>query len=330
MIKYIVLSNSTQWCYNCWKSAVDGDRVRYFSELVPFEGNRFFSKVCTLHYRVHLKHLSLLPFTNIWYRRIENALKIDDKVDTVIIVYDWHRLSRDFDLLRYLRERHHNLHIVYLFSNIVKVTGARLFGILLDLNSQYDAVYAFDKQDAKEYNFDFSPLIYTTSQTLPVYSNDFEYDLFYLGRAKDRYDTLIEVFEKAKSEGLKCNFTIVGVPKECRKYQDEISYDPIPYAQALDNMGKSKCIVDMIQGGSTALTIKTCEAVLLGRKLLTSNQNVVNEPFYHSDNIHIYNPTDCISDFINRPYIPYTKEDCYYFSPENLFDKIESKLFVTK
>ena len=282
-------------------------------------------KICNAHYRFHYKAISLLPLTCIWYKNIDKALAIDDSCNTIMVMYDQNPLLRDFGLLSYLRKKHPRLKIVYLFSNIVAISGAKVYRVEEKLNSHYDMVFAFDKLDSEKYGFDHNQLIYTTKEVLPDYRDDLEYDLFYLGLAKDRYPKLIEIYEKAKEEGLKCNFTIVGVPEEDRKYTNDIHYERVPYSFAFENMAKSKCIVDIIQSNSTALTIKTCEAVILGRKLLTSNDNIVKEHFYNPADMRVYDKSMSLKEFISQSYVPYEKSDSYAFSPECLFDKVKKK-----
>lgn len=327
MTKYIVLAHGSDFFYDCWSSSIDGVRVRFINSMLPYEGNKLAKKLAYTHYRVRTPWACKLPFTSVWYKSIDRTLAIDDSCHTVLIIYDWNFLTKDFGCLQYLKEKHNKLKVIYLFSNIVRSSGASKYRIVEKLKDNYDAVYAFERQDAEKYRFYLNPLIYKPTVSLPEYSQNLEYDLFFLGRAKDRYNQLIEIFEEAKNEGLSCNFTIVGVPKENRKYEGEIHYEPVPYAVAVENMGKSKCIVDAIQGNSTALTIKTCEAVLLGRKLLTTNVGILKEPFYHNGNILIYILDKCnIEEFIKKPYVKYTEKEKKYFSPEALMDKVE-KLF---
>ena len=144
--------------------------------------------------------------------------------------------------------------------------------------------------------------------------------------AKDRYDTLIELFEKATEEGLKCDFTIVGVPKEKQKYTNVIKYAPVSYDTAIRGMANAKCIVDIIQDNSTGLTIKNCEALAFGRKLITSNPHVRDVEFYHPENICVYNNQMSIKEFIETPFLNYTNSEKMYFAPERLFEKIEHKI----
>lgn len=326
MVKYIILSNEQQWCTNCWKAAVDNDKVRFIKSQLPMDKKSYWYNVAYRHIRFKSKSPILLPFVSVWHKVFDSYLHIDDNIKTVLIVYDWNSLTKDLDFFTFLKRRHKNLSIVYLFSNIVSISGAKVYNIICRINKVFDLVFAFDKEDANKFGFEYSPLIYTTEVQMPPIADDLENDLFYLGMAKDRYDTLIELFEKATEEGLKCDFTIVGVPKEKQKYTNVIKYAPVSYDTAIRGMANAKCIVDIIQDNSTGLTIKNCEALAFGRKLITSNPHVRDVEFYHPENICVYNNQMSIKEFIETPFLNYTNSEKMYFAPERLFEKIEHKI----
>lgn len=320
MRKYIVLGNGTGWCFNSWKSSINELGITFINEILPYKGNKLLSFLCFVHYRIRSKYLRILPFTCIWYKHFERRLELDKDAENILIIYDWNFVSRDFAFLNYLRRKYQNIRIVYLYSNIVKASGSEVYHITNYLLKHYDHVFAFDKLDSEKYGFEYSPLIYTTNEARDV--NEYKYDLFYIGKAKDRYSQLIEIFEKAKHCGLRTNFNIVGVPEDEQLYKDEIHYKPLKYEDVIKNMIESRCFVDAIQGESSALTIKTCEAVLFDRKLITTNKNVACEPFYHPENILIYPSDISLKKFMDIPIKKYTEEEKLYFSPLSLFKKI--------
>lgn len=201
MTKYIILSNGQQWCTNCWKAAVDNDKVRFIETQLPLDKTSVFYKLAFRHIRFKSRSPFLLPFVSVWHNLFDKNLAIDDSVNTVLIVYDWNTLTKDLSFFSYLRRKHNNLRLVYMFSNIVAISGAKYYKITEKLNDYFDIVFAFDKEDSAKYNFEYSPLIYTTNIEMPPISEKIENDLFYLGMAKDRYEALIEIFEKATNEG---------------------------------------------------------------------------------------------------------------------------------
>lgn len=322
MKQYYILGNGTEWCYYSWKGVLDVDKsIHFFNDKVPFSGSRFLKLLCQVHYALRYNKKHRLPFKRIWFNRILAKLDIDERKENYLIVYDRSRLLFDLSFFEYIREKKPGIKIAYLFSNIVKYTGANDWGILDKLKANFDKVFAFDKTDADKYGFSYSPLIYT--KCVPMDNKNPVFDLFYVGKAKDRFNQLIKVFEKAQAEGLKCDFNIVGVPKEEQLYSDAIHYDqPLSYREVLDRMNNAKCIVDMIQGQSTAFTIKTCEAILYDKKIITSNEYVRDESFYDKNMMLVFSGNESLKLFLSLEDNPYNHNSKDYFSPYTLFSKL--------
>lgn len=314
-MQYIVLSAGHEWNFYCWKGAVEQtNNIRFIKDLLPRLLGRFWRK----------------PFKNklfirlFWFPLIKHYLSISHQ-PTTLIVYDWGILTEYSYCIRKLRRLYPLLKIVYVFTNIIKITGATTFGLLPTLKQDYDEVFAFDPEDAKKYGFKYSRLVYTAS--LPANAPDtYEYDVFYVGQAKDRYAKLIEIYRRLRADGFRCLFYIFGVPEE-KQYRDVglIYNKRLHYSDVLDYMAKARCLVDVIQGDSAGLTIKTCEAVVLDKKLITTNFNVVNESFYKSNNILLYNSTSDLKKFMESEFVPYSESDKHVFSHEQLIKQIEAK-----
>lgn len=319
MMKYIVLGNGNEWCTYSWESLIKQGEVKFFPSGYPIKTAR-----PSLWLKYHFHPLLHLPFKSLWYSSFFRNLGINDGEDVAIIFYDWGYPSADFDFLHYLRKKIPGVKLIYLFSNIVKITGATHYRILDQLKSQYDAVFAFDKKDSEQYGFHYSPLMYSPDTDIQPLNE--KSDMFYLGQAKDddRLDTLLQIFETAQSEGLRCDFHIVGVPPEKQRYAEKITYNAkMSYKEALKHIAATRCLVDVIQKDSSGLTIKTCESVVHGKKLITTNRNVVNEKFYTPNNIQVWQSENKITEFLDLPFKAYTDTEKYTFSPKKLFSQIE-------
>lgn len=316
-VKYVILSAFHEWNYYSWLSVKKDSSVVLMTKYSEFLKNRIFRWMWRR--RTFRKSFLVKYF---WFPYICNVLNIQ-KHPSVLLVYDWHPISYSPLLIRFLKEKYSDLTVVYCFTNVVRVSGAKQFCLIDSLKTTYDQIYAFDPKDAKKYGFQYSKLIYAPGKFYEVPREKTEYDLFYIGKAKDRYPILIEILKKAKSEGLKCKFFITGVPEEDQYEDKDITYNKrLSYGEVLEYIMRSNCIVDAIQRDSCGLTIKTCEAIVLGKKLITTNHTVKEEPFFRESNILIYDEFKSIKEFINRPFITYSNSDKYEFSPYRLFNQI--------
>ena len=113
--------------------------------------------------------------------------------------------------------------------------------------------------------------------------------------------------------------TLVG--GELTKYNEMMKYEEV-----LRRIQQADILVDAIQGNSTGLTIKTCEAVVYNKKLITTNKEIIKYPFYDSKYICVVDSADDISDsflYENRD-VKFSEEGTKYFSIDNYVEKLNS------
>lgn len=327
-LHYIVIGNEQEWCTYSWSAVKSCNNVTFYDSIFKAIDNSLLRNICRKHFSLNWKRKGVhkhkrvsLPFRCIWYKLLFQSLGLNPNKNYRIIFYDWGAIAKDLGFIKYIKKHHPNVKMAYLFSNIVRISGAVQYGTLDKLSKTFDQVFAFDKVDAQNYQFEFSPLIYTRH---PKYSESgHEFDVFYIGNAKDRLDSLHEIYKQCVDVGLRCNFYINGVSRDKQVY-GEIHYNtPLSYREVLGLISKSKCMVDAIQGGSTAMTIKVCEAVIYDKKLITTNTEVVKEPYYTPERFLIYCPNCNIKDFVTGGMSVFSNDEKAFFSPEKLFEKIK-------
>lgn len=69
-------------------------------------------------------------------------------------------------------------------------------------------------------------------------------------------------------------------------------YKRIPYEQALKMLNECKFVIDIPMKNQNGLTMRTFEALGLNSKLVTTNKNIKNYPFYNVCNIFVYNASN--------------------------------------
>lgn len=173
---------------------------------------------------------------------------------------------------------------------------------LLISNLQYfDKKFTFERSDAQKYNLHFRPLFY-----LDEYRDSdrefqhFEYDVVFIGSAHtDRYVVGEKVKAVANKLNLKSFFYYYAMGKTAfrlKKLFDSnmkqfdlktVSFEKLNHEQIIDYYRKSKAVLDINKPFQNGLTIRTFEVLAAGRKLITTNTDIKNYPFYNPDNILI-------------------------------------------
>ncbi|MCH3976609.1 MAG: hypothetical protein LKE36_03305 [Bacilli bacterium] len=319
----IVLGTSNEWCKASWQKNISLNKIRFFNSKIPFEGNVLKKRLCNLLFSVKLNKKIRIPLKKPFYTNIDRCLKIGEE-ETIMFVYDWHRFSFDPNLIKYLKEKHDNLKVCYLFSNIVEKSGAKEYKVLDSLKSTFDYVFAFDKNDASKYGFDYNYLIYERDE---IEACNVVNDIFFVGQAKNRLEEIIDVFNIGVANNLRCDFHCTNVDHTFANVPNEIiesSY--MKYDDVISHLLKSRCILDIMQKNSIGITLNICEAIIYNKKIITNNCSIKNEPFFKKENIYILGDnTNSIKDFLDSPFIEYSDDEKKLFSLEQLINNMRKK-----
>lgn len=292
--------------------------------------NPIFRFLHRLHISKEINKRIKLPFKSIWNRFYYN-FKFDNQNPICFLFFSkWPALNEEVGLTKYLRKKYPNCKTVWFLQDLYKNIKT-IYNEQLDLNkarNEFDLIVSIDTDDCKNYGFDYHPLVFSSFHG--VVKQMPQSDVYFLGKAKERLQDIIEVFKLLKSYNLKLDFHIVGVKEEQQVYADEIHYiDSMDYGENLQHVIHTKCLLEIMQKGQIGYTQRAVEAVCLGKKLLTNNPIIKDAPFYKQEFISQFEEyTDIDIAFVNN--IPNSEFIDYQYkeklSPIELLDFIDEKL----
>lgn len=162
--------------------------------------------------------------------------------------------------------------------------------------------WSFDPKDCTEYDLKYNHQYYFKSLILPQ-NNHLEYDVYFCGLDANRGEMLMNIYNKLKNLGLNNFFQIVnsqykGIPKNLKSQYR-------PYHDLIDNVSRSRCLLEVVKSGQSGATIRLMEALFNNKKIITTNKTVKEEPFYDSHNIFIIGerPDSELYDFVKSDYV---------------------------
>jgi len=197
----------------------------------------------------------------------------------------------------------------------------------LEIMNMFDSKFTFDSNDATTYGMRFRPLFFASNYAdlYRVQKVDFVYSLAFIGTAhSDRYTIAENAFKWCEKNGLKM-FTFYFSPsrllfkikklteKSFKDFDNEkISFHSLSHTEIVEIYRDSKAILDINHPGQNGLTMRTFETLGAGRKLVTTNENIKNYPFYEPQNIWIINREQPKFDsaFFESDFLP-IDEDVY-------------------
>lgn len=168
----------------------------------------------------------------------------------------------------------------------------------------FDVKFTFDPLDAKKYNLNFITNFYFYEGR----NQNPEYDLFFLGSYDSRFATISKIVYAVEKQNKKIAVKIYAdrleKVKEKAPNAIELIDQFVPFEETKELMKKSRIILDIHKDIQHGLTFRVFEAMGLGKKLITTNADIVSYDFYDPNNIFIWtDTTESIPlEFLNSPY----------------------------
>ena len=108
--------------------------------------------------------------------------------------------------------------------------------------NDFDLSISYDKVDAQKYNILYHPTPYSL-YPFDQKNNLQPSDVYFVGRAKNRLDEIIESYEKLTDMGFSCDFHITDVDPKDQKYSKDIHYNcRLTYEENLERIKNSQTI----------------------------------------------------------------------------------------
>lgn len=170
-----------------------------------------------------------------------------------------------------------------------------------DLLRFFDDRFTFDYADAVRYHLSFRPLFFLEEYRKSVsgmHSKTKKWELSFVGSAHtDRYTVGEEVRKNADKAGLR-SFYYYYTPGRIafclRRIFDsgmqqfdfkKVSFTKLEHHEIIGTYMQSAAVLDINKPFQNGLTMRTFETLAMERKLVTTNTDIRNYPFYNPQNI---------------------------------------------
>ena len=171
-------------------------------------------------------------------------------------------------------------------------------------------IWTFAKADSEKFGFRYggtfyNPHLLKLTETEHIESK--QTDVLFVGTDKGRKTYVKELEQILTNDGIKCDFRVVDNFKSLfsTKYSREVSY-----LDLCKLIYSTKVLLDVVQEGQYGLTLRVMEAILFGKKVITTNKYLANdEDFATNENIYILDKYNFkgLKSFILKPVIPYSE-----------------------
>lgn len=284
-----------------------------------FKANAFIQKLFFLHWSAKFNRIIRLPFKSIWFKKM-CCHKFDSEKPICYVFLGGKYITQDPELFKYIKRLNPQNKCVMLCFDILSKNSWDVDKI----KKYLDKIITYDFGESQKYDIDYLNMDYYTPIIDVTTPEKFENDVYFLGYAKDRLEEIHSTYNYFVENNIKCKFIVCGTKPEDRIVGDGLIYrNPISYVENLENVNKSKCILELIQGNTVAPTLRLREAKTYKRKLITNNLNPEYLDSLSQDCLCVFEKIDEINiDFVESR-INYDAFSGEYSSPIKLIDYLE-------
>lgn len=294
---YVVFGNDGSLMRTAYRDCMKCNQAKYI-EMLDIK-NSLLNFMFKYHTSPRINAHIRMPFRTVWNGySFRNDFNNHLPICFIFFGNDTRRINNG--LIEYLRGKYKGCKIISFCQDLVKTYGNDFD----KYKKKFDYIFSFDHGDAQKYDLLYYPLVYSKLD-MPQPDSSYRSDVYFLGKAKDRLEQIIQIYEHLSGMGLNCHFYITGVNEQGQKYPDKIHYcEGFSYEENIKHIIASKCLVEIMQGGGLGYTIRYAEALTYQKKIITNNKMIKKAPFFNDSFICAYDtPDDINEEFFNTPLI---------------------------
>ena len=319
---FVIMGNATEYCEVMCSEITGRENVLFINKANDFKSDIVESLDLLLQKLSTKTNLSLFP--SFRFKSYFCGVPVPEGKDICFVIFDSNAHARDKTFLEYIRIKYKAKLVLY----VMNPTSA------IELNPElcsnyYDAVFTVYANDADYYGWHVCNHLYASiPEAEPSGHNGFDNDVFFIGRAKNRLQKILRTYEFLVSHDIKCDFHIVEVDEKEKCHADNIHYNKwLPYKEVLRRMRRSRCVLEILQKPGEGPTLRTAEAIVYNKKIITNDTEAVSNPFYDERFVQIFDAPENI----NLSFIKETIEPHYNYrgeySANNFLKRVEEILF---
>ena len=218
-------------------------------------------------------------------------------------------------------KKHGKRSIAYFWDSFSRIPQGK------DTIQYFDKFFSFEPKDVKAHQLNFLPNFY--SPDLSIHKNKQpQFDLSYVASYDTRVTTLESILVSLSSLELKTNINILAPKTIAPKNKNEKSItwfsDVLPRKEMIRIMNDSCVLLDIAQPKQEGLSFRVFEAMILEKKIITTNRAVTTYDFYDPKNIFVWENENTVpsKDFFTSAYSALPAETVKKYSLQNWIGRV--------
>lgn len=176
--------------------------------------------------------------------------------------------------------------------------------------ASFDRVYTFDPDDARELGANYLPLFCVRAFQELRRLDQHERGVYFVGNivSVQRYEALVAFKRYCAGQGIPLRSYMACTPRVYTRLlraghlATDVSLRSIARPEFIDMIERSTTVFDFANHRQAGYTMRIVENLCAGKKIITSNPRVRDEPFYTEDRFLVFEGLDfsAVRDFVAR------------------------------
>lgn len=179
----------------------------------------------------------------------------------------------------------------------------------------FEKVYSFDRDDCEKHGFNYLPLFASGNYSKVIQDNVLpNVDIYTVGSIvqPERYILVNEFREFCMENNITFYFYLKVTPVTFLRLlmkgiiPKNVSFTSINTKKLQSVIARSRAVLDVTNHKQSGLTMRVIENIYIGKKVVTTNENIKFESFYSSKQVFILpvEKFDVFQSFLENEYIP--------------------------
>lgn len=245
----------------------------------------------------------------------------EDKYDHILVIKGE---GLSLGALSFLKKKFNKASLgFYLWDGVRNAKNA------VNISHFFDVVSTFDIEDSRKNGWHYRPLFCKKiNNTVNEYDGGEMVDISFIGTLhSDRHRIVKKIFEKNSQKYNLFFYLYVQnfIMKLYRSIFDIsilfsnigfVKYKPIEFNDYNNIKNNSKSVLDIEHPAQNGFTMRTIETLISGKKLITTNKNIINSNIYHPSRILLIDRKcpEISDDFMSSKFLELNNELIDYYS----------------
>lgn len=299
MKKILIIAHKHSKHYGLFDDLQTSERALIRYSVLRSINNVFLKYLRHIHFSQKINRIIDLPYKYLWYD-YHDVPSLISEIQSIMVIDLALEDPYLLDVLKKCRKKMPKVKISLFYLNAIgsNETENRKDFTKAIKNANtfvFDEKYTFDTGDSKTFGMRYLGFNYYSKHNIKNNYN-LQYDIYYIGRSTlDRNDLFYAVYNMLTSKN--CNFDFHIKPSKTETVRlPKVKYiesKMISYNKILEDLQKSRCILEILRENQKGPSLRYFEAVCYNKKLLTTNPEIVNFPYYDNRFMKVFsNPND--------------------------------------